>query len=92
MAKSWPPLDGHPDIRKYPLYRVEWADAVSVSGWFDPGEQSGDEAVLSISVGYLVRRNSREITLAQSINVLGHFGDRITIPAGMIKSVRRIRG
>lgn len=89
MPKRWPAMEG--DLQDQQVFQVEWYDTVTTLGWFSAEEQDGDDRLLCHSVGYMVRRTDQEITLSTSINALGHYGDRITIPMGMVRKVKKVR-
>ena len=78
------------DIRRTPLLFVAWDDATSASGWCDPTIR-GKQSIGIVSVGWLLRKTKRELTIAQSISTNGRAGDVLTLPRGMIRHVRRLR-
>ena len=76
-----------------PRYRrvcVHWDDATADPGWHDDGEHTFAPHI--VSVGYLVRRNAKEIVIAGSANSYDHVCDLLLIPMGCVTKVERLSG
>jgi hypothetical protein len=72
------------------LVEIHWVDAASDSGW--QGQKApGDETVDCRTVGYLLKRDSRVITVAQNVSHHGSTGEWMTIPVSCVRRVRRLR-
>lgn len=82
--------------RKWPLpimTEVEWDDANSNARWQDLGEMKNNHHVaLCKSVGYLLKRDKKEILLVQTQAPEGDGAGVISIPIGFVRRVRRIKG
>jgi len=72
---------------KVRLVIVLWEDSAGSRPYW---EQAVCTATVS-SVGHLVRRNKKELVLAQSKAKDGDWGGLFAIPAGCVKSVRRVK-
>ena len=68
---------------------VEWHDAESDPNWLDKDSIAKLKAPVARSYGVIVRRDKHVLVLAHSI-VGQDYGVNI-IPAGMVKSVKRLR-
>lgn len=70
----------------YPLERVVWMDAASVSGWATPGEIDQEASPKAcVSVGYIVKDENTYLSLAQTYSAdTGGIADVISIPAAMV--------
>lgn len=75
---------------------VKWHDAASSSGWFSEEEAKRYTPYIVDSYGWLLKRTSRALTIAQSRHVLRsgnvQYGETLDIPAGMVKAVRFLKG
>ena len=83
-------------IRALPLVLVEWYDAHSEGGWASHASymRTHRDRLLVTSVGFMLRRDGRSLTLVQSLQPgdgdhFARMADSISIPAGC---VRRVRG
>jgi len=75
-------------------YLIEWEDSSSPSpnGWVFLESRSSDKLCRCITVGFIIDRNEKSITVAQTIDpedktVTG----RITIPTAVIRRKRRLK-
>jgi hypothetical protein len=74
-----------------PLVLVEWVDSHRSEGWH--AWEPRTEPLVCRSVGYLVRRNRRAVTVAASVTreeTAQRCGE-ITIPTCAIRKVRRLK-
>lgn len=78
---------------KYPLVVVEWRDAKNNSDWRPVSalERSTNETVLVQSVGYLIKKDNREIILAFGICEQGEAESTIAIPRDWCQRIKRIK-
>lgn len=74
--------------RRYPRVEVVWVDVKTFVGWHDPADPTPLPVVTQ--VGYILRRNKRELVLISSHIDDGDIGDPTVIPAGLVRSVTRI--
>lgn len=81
----------------YPLVRVDWLDSNSRGSWASP-EHAADptQSLLCVSVGWLLRRDKKFLTVAGSGAYDGEGGfsqvnGSMTIPACAVVRVRRLR-
>lgn len=65
---------------------IQWLDAVAGAGWTDHAD--APEASVIYSVGFLVKKTRKEVTIATSVGAADneHNGS-MTIPRGMIQSM-----
>ena len=78
------------------MVEVRWRDATAYNGWMTGGEARRAGAAQCLSIGYLVRRSKRRLTLVQTQSVGSMtFEDRINglfvIPRAWVSRVRRLR-
>lgn len=88
------------NISNYPLVLVRWHDSASGTGWRDV-ETITDEAeaeYLCATVGWLVLRQARQITVVQSLGGLGacpsvrkQADARMSIPTACVDSIQMLR-
>lgn len=75
----------------YPLVEVSWADSSSQTGW----QRAPETDVLDCwTAGYLIHRDRNSIVVAlncSSEHSSNAFGDTMTIPASVVRKVRRLR-
>jgi hypothetical protein len=78
-----------------PYVAVEWKDAhqSARTAWRPLGEAEDyhDLPCICSSVGFLVKRDKKGLTLAMSMSDEGLLCGLWHIPAGMVRSVRRLR-
>lgn len=74
------------------IVEVTWEDASSTEGWMPPDEADGyhEREYICVTVGYLVKRDKRGVTLSATVNCTGARGGTWHIPAGMIRRVRSL--
>ena len=80
---------------KYPLVCVEWDDAYVTTQWVDPEELEETHA-WTLTVGWLLSDTSTQLVLTAAIaspdsDVSNHMAARITLPRGMVRSIRVLR-
>lgn len=86
----WPKAGAHEkDIRRSSIVQVDWKDAASVSGWRKNDTEPG--LANCTSIGFLLNREPRHITLAGSLSNDDHHGDAISIPRAWIQRIKVIR-
>lgn len=69
---------------------IKWVDSAATHGWLRP-EEVGKHSTECYSVGFLVDKNKKTVTIAQSLmdeNMLGEF---LTIPKVCIISMREVK-
>jgi hypothetical protein len=85
------PVEDPTDPSEYPLVLVTWRDA-----WFDFDEPDPEDAradYLVSTVGYLVRRNTRFVSVAQEILPDGDGFRAVThIPVAVVETIARLHG
>jgi len=77
-------------MRKLPLLLVEWDDCVTDSRWQDVNTESGIHTNPAYSVGWRVKSNKRYLVISPMRDSTDKCDDRINIPRGCIKSIRRL--
>ncbi len=73
------------------IVKVDWIDSCTEHGWQRASKNSGG-LIRCTSVGYIVRKNKREITLAQSKSSMGNVGELISIPMTCVKEIKTLEG
>ena len=77
-------------MRKLHLVEVEWEDTTSKHCWKDEKDADFESAIIH-AVGWQLRCTRKHILLiTQRDSVYGECSDRVKIPRGCIKSIRRI--
>ena len=80
----------------YDLYKINWEDICSDSGWASDAEFDRMGVSHCISIGFIYRKTKDYVWIFSSyeIDSLGEitFGDRTVIPANNIKSMEKIYG
>ena len=70
------------------LVLVEWDDASSNDRWRDADSLSETETMNCLTVGYLIRANSHELVLAQSLTGDNDVSATWAIPRGCVQGVK----
>lgn len=73
------------------IVKVDWLDSSMEHGWQRPNKDSGGVTPCQ-SVGYIIRKNKREITLAQSKGNTGNVSELISIPMSCVKEIKTLEG
>jgi len=71
------------------IVKVTWNDACSRAGWEWRKNKDPLTPLPCISVGFLLSKTKKYVTLAQNLNK-NQVGEQITIPRGMIKKIKRL--
>ncbi len=80
------------DLRDLPLVEVEWSDASSTHGWFEPLEARKEaDPVGCLTVGRLIRNDRKVVAVVQTVAEHGKVSEVWAIPRGWVKRVRRLR-
>ena len=77
------------DIRRSSIVQVDWNDAASIGKW-EPNEREPGLAKCT-TVGFLLRRAPKHITLVGSFSNDNHHGEAISIPRAWINRIQVIR-
>jgi hypothetical protein len=72
---------------KYKIVLVAWVDSVSTFGWREPNDHG--PAVIMTS-GFLVREDSKSISVSTSVGRSGNCLDQLCIPRACIQSIKQI--
>lgn len=75
--------------KQYKMVVVTWRDAVHSFGWQDNEEPEFDEDTCK-SVGWLLKRDKKFVTLAQTVGMDNANAQLIQIPSGMIEKVEEL--
>ncbi len=73
---------------KFPVIYVEWEDSESNYGWREPLD--GDIAPIR-SIGVLVQRDKRTLTISTSKTEYGKYVDQLSIPMCSVKKIRKVK-
>ncbi len=77
-------------IPKRPLLEVEWEDSATNLGWRDMDEHDPAPIVCK-TVGYKIKGTKTSICLASSLSDQGGTNDRMIIPKGCIRAIRKVK-
>ena len=72
------------------IVEVTWADACSNHGWYRDDELKEASLAEMKTVGYLVRRTTLDVALAQGRSEHGKWSEIWVVPAKSVKRVRTI--
>jgi hypothetical protein len=75
---------------KLPIVVVTWVDAHTSHGW-EGVDEADAEGSTCYTVGFLIRSSRDAITVASSSDRNGNYNSRITIPRGMVRTIKRMR-
>ena len=70
------------------LVSFDWIDTSTTAGWHTPDK---DETMLIRSVGWLVNRTPRTITISSSQSKYGKFLDQMNVPRFAIRNYRVLK-
>lgn len=77
-------------MKKLPLVVVEWNDTTSASKWVDEKDADLDSACV-FSVGWRLKSPRKYVLLTPQRDIVyNQCADRIKIPKGCIRSIRKI--
>ena len=79
------------DLKKLPLYEIEWRDSRTSGGWSTLKEYRKKTAVVIKTVGYLTMNTDDDVQVVQSISDIGSISDSMTIPKECVVRTRRLR-
>jgi hypothetical protein len=71
------------------IVKVTWADSASSPGW-QSKQHDWHSCSNCCSVGFIIKRNKRELSIAQSWSDSGNVADVITIPMRSIKNIKKM--
>lgn len=69
---------------------VEWLDTSSNSNWATK-EEAKPKVLTCRTIGFLLERNKKHIAIYATDSESGNISDRVCIPKGCIKSVKRLK-
>ena len=72
--------------KKHPFVLVKWHDAVNATmAW-----QTNVEVCPITTIGFLIKKDRRQVIVAHSMSEDGQFAGRFAIPLGMLVEVREL--
>ncbi len=71
--------------------RVEWVDSSSETGWQRKNHRCSGGISYCESLGFIIRKNKREIALAQSKSSIGSIAEVMTIPMVCVKKITKLK-
>jgi hypothetical protein len=81
---------------KFALYKINWEDICSDSGWADSTEFERMNVSHCISIGFIFKKNKKYLWIFSSYEIdnLGEitYGDRTVIPLSNITTMEKING
>ena len=75
-------------MRKRPLVIVEWNDTAAYNEWRSEDDSRKWGTIKSISVGWKLPSNRRNVTIASTRSELNECNDRQVIPRGCVTKIR----
>lgn len=72
------------------IVQVDWLDTMTDSGWKSPKIKLDTKDMLQHSVGYLLENSKKQVVICQSYGEVNNCAERLQIPKGCVKRVRRI--
>lgn len=73
------------------IVEVDWTDSSSVGRWKSREEYLAYDPLMCRSVGYLLVKDKRKVTLLQSLAEHGDMADATVIPRACITRMRRLK-
>lgn len=78
--------------KTFKLYRVNWVDAASNSGWVHISDIKTPKDYLVSTVGWLIYEDKNYYVLAQNLTSSGNVSDRMQIPKKWVTKVSKLAG
>jgi hypothetical protein len=76
-------------ITNPPIVEVTWEDAESDHGW-EPSADTDMSPAMAVTVGFLIKDESERVVIASTCDAQNNSNNRLKIPRGMIRSMRKI--
>jgi len=73
------------------LVKIEWVDANFSDGWVSKTKARTHQLAQCTTVGFVVKKNFKQITVAQSISNDNSFDSIMSIPIKCVKSIKDIQ-
>lgn len=77
-------------VDKPPIVEITWTDSTTHGGWMDLDEANDSMAMMCTTVGYIVKKSRKQVTLAQSISANGQMGEILCVPTSVIQELREL--
>ena len=77
-------------MKKRPLVLIEWDDAFGDNRWHDEDDIGRAVPMRCVTVGWRMPSERGYFSLASTRDRQGRCADRMTIPKGNVKSIRRL--
>ena len=78
-------------MKKRPLVMIEWEDIAAHSSWIEEDSQpEASDTIHCVTVGWRIKSNKRMIVITSTRADTKKCTDRMSIPRGCIKSIRRL--
>lgn len=74
----------------YPLVEVVWVDAETGHGWEEEDETEPMLPVV-VTAGFLLKQTEELVCIASSVSATKNHNGRISIPTGMVKSLKVLK-
>lgn len=72
------------------LVEVKWVDSALNIGW--KSEYSKETSISQCkTVGYLIKKNKKQLVIAMNINDSGGYSEAMAIPIGCVKSIKKVK-
>ena len=72
-------------------YEVTWVDPTGRVGWASPDEVAAQKPMTCVTVGRILVRNSRRLTIYGSSTSEGMLTDVTVIPKACVRKIRRLK-
>jgi hypothetical protein len=73
---------------KHKIVEITWEDIASHQGWSPLSEHLAAGTALCFSVGYLIRKDKKQVTILQSVCQDGDVTESLCIPRAVIQRIR----
>jgi len=89
--KSWK-FNSKKDLRSMPKVEIVWIDSCTSGRWRTLDDYQDNEGLVEChSIGYMTKKNKKEVQVVQQISREARVADSITIPRSCIKKIRRLK-
>ena len=73
------------------IVKIEWEDSCAITGWHNQGKFEDYDVSPCRTVGYLLGKDKKKITVLQSISNSPSFCEALTIPRGNVKKITYLK-
>lgn len=78
-------------MKKHHAYIVKWRDSAATRGWRSIDDPAHNEVAEITSIGWLVGKTSKTLTITTSISGGGNVMDALSIPVECVTKMERLK-